>query len=38
MGAGSVRETKDTDERAVQLGEYIVKSGATVRAAARVYG
>ena len=33
-----MRETKDTDERAVQLGEYIVNSGATVRAAARVYG
>ena len=33
-----MREIKDTDERAIQLGEYIVSSGATVRAAARVYG
>ena len=33
-----MKEIRDTDERAVQLGEYIVKSGATVRAAARVYG
>ena len=33
-----MREIKDTDERAIQLGEYIVKSGATVRAAARVSG
>ena len=29
---------RETDDRAVSLGEYIVESGATVRAAAKVFG
>nr|WP_317400812.1 sporulation transcriptional regulator SpoIIID [uncultured Gemmiger sp.] len=28
----------DPEERAVQIGQYLVRSGATVRAAARVFG
>lgn len=33
-----MRVIRETDDRAVQLGEYIVQSGATVRAAAKVFG
>ncbi len=29
---------EQTDERAVMLGEYIIETGATVRAAAKVFG
>lgn len=32
------REKREADDRAMQLGEYIVHSGATVRAAAKVFG
>ena len=38
MRVNCVKEYKETDDRAVRLGEYIARSGATVRAAARVYG
>ena len=33
-----MRDIRETDERAIRLGEYIVQSGATVRAAAKVFG